>query len=359
MVSSTSGTDWELRETGPTDARHGVLLLPGGACSAAFYSELAAEPALAGLRLVAATLPGHAGTPAPSDLSTQNYGRLAAHLATVKHCSTVLGFSMGATIALEMATTAGFAGPLILTGASFSSEAESTMLEVLDALARVTGPLPYAFMRSMFPAMLKQSTIPAQRQAELLAEFKRNRLSTLRKLMRAYLHDLRREPLIGDRLRALDAPVWIVHADKGDGRLTTRERQSLEDCPNVTVVTIPGQSFFLPNEHPAQLAALIVQALATVPMPLVLGPLVGAAAGDRRRVGCGGVLADPLVLPRVVVLLLVAAWPVDRRQLAGDLLAVRGGAARHLVAGDVHLPLGAGPLDPARGARVLEREPLF
>jgi pimeloyl-ACP methyl ester carboxylesterase len=116
----------------------------------------------------------------------------------------------------------------------------------------------------MFEPMLKQSAIPAQRQAELLAEFKRNRPETMRTLIRAYLRDLGREPLIGDRLRALDAPVWIVHADKGDGRLTARERRSLEECPNVTVVTVPGRSFFLPNEHPAELADLIVEALATV-----------------------------------------------------------------------------------------------
>jgi pimeloyl-ACP methyl ester carboxylesterase len=264
MISPALDADWELRETGPAGARHSVLLLPGGACSAAFYSELAAEPALADLRLVAVTLPGHAGTPAPSDLSTRNYGRLAAQLAAVKHCNAVLGFSMGSTVALEMATTAGFTGPLILTGAAFSSKAESTMLEVLNALARVTGPLPYVFMRSMFGPMLRQSTIPAQRQAELLAEFKRNQPSMLRKVIRAYLRDLRRGPLIGERLRGLDAPVWIVHAEKGDGRLTAQERRSLEECPNVSVITISGQSFFLPNEHPAQLAALIVEALAAV-----------------------------------------------------------------------------------------------
>jgi pimeloyl-ACP methyl ester carboxylesterase len=263
-ISPTLDVDWELRQTGPAEARHGVLLLPGGACSAAFYNELAAEPVLVGLRLVAATLPGHAGTPAPSDLSTRNYGRLAAQLAAVKRCDMVFGFSMGSTVALEMATTAGFTGPLILTGASFSRKAESTMLEVLDVLARVTGALPYTFMRSMFGPMLRQSTIPAGRQAELLAEFKRNQPKELRKLIRAYLHDLGREPLIGDRLRALDVPVWIVHADKGDGRLTTRERRSLEECPKVSVVTISGRSFFLPNEHPAQLAALIAEALATV-----------------------------------------------------------------------------------------------
>src|SRR3984957_15198267 len=87
-------------------------------------------------------------------------------------------------------------------------------------------------------------------------------------------------------------------------------------------------------------------------------PLIGAATGDRRGGRRGRVLADPLVLPGVVVLLLVAARPVDGDQLAGDLLAVRGRAARHLVGADVHLPLRSGPADPAGRLRVLEREPL-
>ena len=117
------------------------------------------------------------------------------------------------------------------------------MLEVLDALARVTGALPYAFMRSMFGPMLKQSTIPAQRPAELLAEFKRNRPSTMRKLIRAYLRDLRREPLIGDRLRALTAPSGSCTPTRATDSLTSQERRSLEDCPNVTVVTIPDGAF--------------------------------------------------------------------------------------------------------------------
>ena len=263
MSETASAVEWELRETGPTDAQQSVLLLPGGSCSAAFYDELAAEPALADVRLVAATLPGHAGTDAPQDLSTRNFGALAAQLAAEKGCDAVLGFSMGSTVALEMATTAGFTGPLILTGASFSTKAEATFLEVFDALGRVTGPLPFAVMRSMMGPMLKQSKLSAERRAELLVEFKRNRPSMLRKLIRAYLRDLRREPLIGVRLRDVDAPIWIVHAEKGDGRLTDAERQSLQQCPNVTVVTIPGKSFFLPNEHSAELAELTVKALAT------------------------------------------------------------------------------------------------
>src|SRR3984885_11534936 len=92
--------------------------------------------------------------------------------------------------------------------------------------------------------------------------------------------------------------------------------------------------------------------------PLGFRPLIRAAPGDRSRGRGGRVLADPLVLPRVVVLLLVAARPVDGDQLAGDLLAMGARPARHLVDADVDLPLGPGPADPARGLRVLEREPL-
>src|SRR3954452_15624370 len=106
--------DWQLREAGPRDAQHTVLLLPGGSCSAGSYAEVMAEPALTGVRLVAATLPGHAGSPPPDDYSIENYARLAADLATSVGADVVVGFSMGASVALEMAASRSFAGPVIL-----------------------------------------------------------------------------------------------------------------------------------------------------------------------------------------------------------------------------------------------------
>jgi pimeloyl-ACP methyl ester carboxylesterase len=69
--------DWELCESGPADTDRTVLFLPGGLCRARSYEELMAEPALAEVRLVAATLPGHGGTPPPDDFSIENYARLA------------------------------------------------------------------------------------------------------------------------------------------------------------------------------------------------------------------------------------------------------------------------------------------
>ena len=46
------------------------------------------------------------------------------------------------------------------------------------------------------------------------------------------------------------APAWVVHAEQGDGGLTDTERRTLEACPTVEIVTIPGKVFFLPNEVP-------------------------------------------------------------------------------------------------------------
>src|SRR5438132_5423202 len=94
--------DWELREAGPLDAEYTVLMLPGGMCSAGSYAEVMGEPSLAGMRLVAATLPGHAGAAPPDDYSIENYARLAAEVATNVGADLVAGFSMGATVALEM-----------------------------------------------------------------------------------------------------------------------------------------------------------------------------------------------------------------------------------------------------------------
>ena len=55
--------DWQLVRSGPQAAEHGVLLLAGGANAARSYREVMAQPVLAGVRLIAATLPGHVGTP--------------------------------------------------------------------------------------------------------------------------------------------------------------------------------------------------------------------------------------------------------------------------------------------------------
>ncbi len=102
---------WDRREIGPGDAEHAALLLPGGMCTAVQYEELMAEPALAGVRLIAVTAPGMGGTPPPEDLGIENLARLTAQCAADLRCDVVVGFSMGANIALEMAGSGAFCGP--------------------------------------------------------------------------------------------------------------------------------------------------------------------------------------------------------------------------------------------------------
>src|SRR5437667_3396212 len=106
---------WTLHESGPENADHTVLLLPGGLCSAAFYDDLLAEPKLRepSIRFVATTLPGHAGTSPPEDVSIESYGREAAALAAELGCDVVVGHSLGANVALEMVLAGGFGGAVV------------------------------------------------------------------------------------------------------------------------------------------------------------------------------------------------------------------------------------------------------
>ena len=58
--------------------------------------------------------------------------------------------------------------------------------------------------------------------------------------------------------------MWVVHAEKGDGGLTEAERGTLESADNVTLVTVPGKVFLLPDEAPDQTAAVIATALSVL-----------------------------------------------------------------------------------------------
>ena len=253
--------EWELCTSGPADADQVVLLLPGGLNRARSYEELMAQPALKDVRLIAATLPGNGGTPPPSDFSIETTARLASRLAVENDCDVVLGFSTGASVALEMAASGGFSGPVLLVGISLSLEDEATFLRVLDRLGVVLGSLPFAAMRQMLGSVTKHVRVPEARRAELLDDLRRNDPQAMRRIFRGYLRYLRRPDSPADRLCAAGVPAWIVHAEKGDGGLTDDERRTLEACPTTTVVTIPGNSFFLPNEEPERLAQLLLEAL--------------------------------------------------------------------------------------------------
>jgi pimeloyl-ACP methyl ester carboxylesterase len=64
--------EWDMVQSGPPGAEHTVLLLPGGMCSARSWTDVMPQPTLAKTRLVAVTMPGHAGTPPPDDFSNEH-----------------------------------------------------------------------------------------------------------------------------------------------------------------------------------------------------------------------------------------------------------------------------------------------
>src|SRR5438552_7126993 len=154
--------EWETIESGPDGAERTVLLLPGGMCSARSYAEVMAQPSLATTRLVAATLPGHAGTAPPQDFGTEEYARIAAELARRVKADVVVGFSMGAMVAYEMAVSGAFAGPLVLLGASLSSADEPAFFRAIVRLGSVLGTLPVAVLKQGAAAMVKKAAVPPE-----------------------------------------------------------------------------------------------------------------------------------------------------------------------------------------------------
>jgi pimeloyl-ACP methyl ester carboxylesterase len=247
--------------SGPDDAEHSVLLLPGGWCTAVFYRELMAEPALAEIRLIAVTLPGNGGTSAPADLSMENYARLTAELTRRFGCVAVVGHSMGANVALEMAASGAFTGPVVLLAPSFSRQDEAMVIRVMDRLATVLGRLPFTALRSAMRFVVNGSPLPPDRLAELVAELRKNDPEFMRRGIHRYLQYLDRHGSVAARLCGAAVPAWVIHGQNGDGGITDEERLTLQAYPWVRIVTIPGGSFFTPNEQPALVADLVVEAL--------------------------------------------------------------------------------------------------
>jgi pimeloyl-ACP methyl ester carboxylesterase len=255
---------WDKVDEGPRDAAESILLLPGGMCSARLFAELMAEPALARTRRVAVTLPGHAGARPPDDFSTEEYARLASDLANELAAGVVVGYSMGAMVAYEMAVSGAYKGPIVLLGSSLSPADEPALFRLIISLGSVLGTLPAALLKKAAAALVEQAKISPDRRAELKADLARNDPRVMRQGLRAYMRWLHRDDNPAQRLCDAGNRVWVIHSQKGDGGLTAHERAVLGACDHVQVMTLPGRSFFLPNEEPATIASVIAEALAAL-----------------------------------------------------------------------------------------------
>jgi pimeloyl-ACP methyl ester carboxylesterase len=189
---------------------------------------------------------------------------MTAELAAEKGADVIVGFSMGANAALEIAERKLFTGPIVLLGISLSLPDESPFFVNVIRLSNVFGTWPLALMKKAAASMVKNIPVPPDRQAELAADFRRTDTRDMRLGLREYLKWLKTGQDHAAMLCRSAVPTWVVHAEKGDGGLTDAERRTLAACSTVKIVTVPGRVFFLPNEVPDQIAAIINEAVAAV-----------------------------------------------------------------------------------------------
>ena len=262
LTSNREHLGWELHETGPEDANHRGLLLPGALATWAFYEDILAEPTIreSGIGFIATTVPGFGGTAAPDDLRMEAYSKLASRLAADLSCDVVVGHSLGANVALEMVSAGEFSGPVVLLSPSFSRKDESIFPRALDRLSRVFGHFPYALMLKLIgPAF--GSSLPSARREVLVNELKKNDPRFVRAHTRSYLAYLDRHGSLAKRFCDAGVRAWVVFGEKDDIGLAPAERELLTAAPNVTLVEIAGTGHFALNQKPDQIAAIVLQAV--------------------------------------------------------------------------------------------------
>ena len=256
---------WELLIAGPEEADRSVLLLPGGANAARSYDLVMADPALSGVRLVATTLPGMAGAPLTGDISIPGLARTAGELAKEHRCDVVVGFSHGATVALEMRLAGHFRGPVVLLGIAPTSEDDAAFFRAAVRLSQKVGRWPLAILLRLLPLMVRSAKTTDEHKRDLIEDLKQNRAGDSVRVSAEYLDYIAADRDYAAELAASGSPAWVVHAEKnGDGGLTDTERATLDSADNVTLVTVPGSVFLLPDEAPDQTAAVIATALSTL-----------------------------------------------------------------------------------------------
>jgi pimeloyl-ACP methyl ester carboxylesterase len=251
---------WDMRESGPRDAEHTVLLLPGGMCTTVAMGPIMGALAPAAIRVVAATLPGFGRTWHPDDLSMENYATLAGELAADLGADVVAGHSMGGNVALEMVASGAFAGPVALLSPSFSREDEAKELGTMNSIGRVPGVglLAWMAMVKVMPRAMK-SKLPPDSAEAFAADLGNNDPRFCRSVVRSYYGYLDRHGSLATRLCESGVNAVVAFGDDDEIGLTDAERSTLEASPNVRLVTITEATHFMVVEQPAQIADLICE----------------------------------------------------------------------------------------------------
>ena len=203
-----------------------------------------------------------AGAPLTAEVSIPDMARRAGKLAEEHACDVVVGFSYGASVAVEMVLSGYFHGPVVLLGLSLTTPDESTFFRYMVRASQTLGRWPMAILFRLMPLMARSARTPEEHKKELIEDFKQNRAGDAVRVCREYLDYIAADRDFAAELAASGTPVWVVHAEKnGDGGLTEAERATLEAAPNVTLVTLPGAVFLIPDVAPGRTADVIADAL--------------------------------------------------------------------------------------------------
>lgn len=261
MSTAETRHGWDLHTSGPADANQTVLLLPGGMCTAAFFGDLVKEPKLSGASIcfVAATVPGFGDTKPLDDPTMENVVSAAARLASDLGCKAVVGHSVGANIALEMAATGEFSGAVGLLEPAFSREDEYRELAILDRIGvvPVLGHLTWAASLKTI-GMAMKGELPPDRHDALVAEMKQSDPRFCRQLVRSYFEYLDHHGSLVARLCDSGVRAMVVFCDRSKVGLTDEERSGLEACPNVTLVDVLDSGHMVMWDQPTRTAELIL-----------------------------------------------------------------------------------------------------
>jgi len=258
--------DWPLHESGPAQAAHTALLLPGGLCTAAFYDDVMKALEGSDVRCVAITLPGFGGTPPTRDATTESHATFASAVADRVGASVIVGHSAGANVALELAASGAFKGPIVLLSPTFSIEDEMKEFITVSRIGRipVVGAIVWRLMASMIGKLFKGAFpegYPAERKQRLIAEVKRNRATDIRRLATRNLDYFERYGSVAERLCDAGVKSWVVFGDRDQVGITDEEKRLLEACPGVTLITIPDATHMVLTDQPRATAEVILASL--------------------------------------------------------------------------------------------------
>jgi len=113
--------------------------------------------------------------------------RRAGELARENACDVVVGFSYGATIALDMVLSGHFQGPVVLLGLSLTTPDESTFFRYVVRVSQKVGRWPMAILFRLMPLMARSAKTSERHKKDLIEDFKQNRAGDAVRVCGEYL----------------------------------------------------------------------------------------------------------------------------------------------------------------------------